>query len=168
MKKGQAAIMDAFFFLMICTSAATLMIYTAGLYGSNTSRQMAMVYNFEYASNALVALHYAQDGTGAFFWDRLGDEDMLADTAGSPKANLQSYLRGNALDIWIIFIESSPSSRTALLFKGTDSIYCYQSIAGDTVCTNTYPEASLNVFTSSVKLFDSNNDAWDVILQLYY
>ena len=111
--KGQSSIIDAFFFLMICASAATLMIYTAGLYGVNTSRQMAMVYNFEYANNALIALHYSQDSSGNYFLNKL--EEKLGNI-GSERNDVQSYFENDAEDIWKELISSSPSSSIVLRF----------------------------------------------------
>ena len=165
--KGQASVVDALFFLMVCSSAASLMIYTSGLYGANNSRQMAMVYNFEYASNALVALHYTEDLSGNFFWNQL--KEKLA-TGGTSDVN--AYLNtGDGREIWDDLIDSSPSGKTVLVFKKGGKVYCIDEL-GDVKCINeiafdveNYPKT---VFSSSVKLVDSNLQEWTVTLQLRY
>ena len=166
-KKGQASVMDAFFFLMICSAAAALMIYTSGLYGANTSRQMAMVYNFEFASNTLVSLNYAVDsgGVNTFF-------DGLATALTGGRIGVQNYLNAEGQNIFNKLTQISPAGeRTILYFEKGSDFYCLKQGASfdclDDLPTDfeiSYP----NVYTATIKIEDDNTDKWKFGLQLYY
>ena len=171
-RKGQSSIVDAFFFLMICSSAAVLMVYTSGLFGSTSSRQISMIYNVNFANNVLIALHYAEDINHHYFWNEL--RDKLTHT--NLKTDVESYLNDNKVVVWNKIASSSPSSAFALKFEGSSSFYCFPStsVALPVSCEDALPSSPVdysslnNVFTSSTKLKDIDGHEWVVSFQLYY
>ena len=160
--KAQSAILDGMFFMLVCGTAATLLFYTSGLYGASTSRQIATVYNYEYAGTTLVSLHYAKDTDNKWFWIQLKDELDSAD----PKSKVQSYLRLEADNVWDAIQDSSPSQKPVLYFIGPTSFYCH----GDPIVCGSAPAGADTsvVFASSVKTIDKLEREWEVVLQLYY
>ncbi len=169
--KGQSAVMDGIFFMLVCGAAATLLFYTAGLSGSNTSRQIATIYNYEYAGTALVTLHYAQDADNNWFWNEL--KLKLADS--DPEGSIQEYVKpgfageGQASEIWNKLTASAPSQDLVLYFSGVNPFYCHGDDSTVFRC-GAKPGNLENktVFASSVKIIDDNLNTWDVIMQLYY
>lgn len=157
-KKGQAAMMDAIFFMTVCAGASTLLFYTSGLYGSNTNKQIITIYNFEYAGTALVSLHYAKDLNGDWFWNVL--EGKLASDPINSVNTYFSDVSGPAKDVWKAVKDSSPTQDVFLCFEGRPN-FCYPNTPGPAYGKRT-------AYTSSVKLIDSHNNAWTVILKLYY
>jgi len=152
--KGQAAIMDALIFMLVASGAATLLLFVAGIYSSSTSTQINTIYNYEYGGNALIALHYAKDEQGRWFWNEL--EGKL--TAAS-QADVEAYMNGDARFIWQNITSSSPAGQnTTLCFEGAG--------LGATPCYpfNRPEPASTTVYTSSVKITPDI----DVIIKLYY
>jgi len=150
--KGQAAIMDALIFMLIASGAATLLLFVTGLYASSTNGQIATIYNYEYAGNALIALHYAQDSQGRWFWNEL--KGMVE---GSDSQNeINDYFTGYAKQVWENITSSSPAGQnTFLCFDGLLSkCYPFDKVEPDTT----------TVYTSSVKI----TPYVTVILKLYY
>jgi|GEM_PF-2504095 len=179
-RKGQSSIIDAFLFVIICSSAAGLMIYTSGLYGLNNSKQVSMAYNFEFVNNALISMHYAQDNSGDFFWNRLSD--LLGGDCSPPpigfttidcqKNNVQNYLNGDAKDILGNFSSVSPSNHFVFNFNSySNNFYCYPSSASGYTCNENLPSSYAKfktVFSASSGLLDSSANNWVVSLKLYY
>ncbi len=174
-RKGQSSIIDAFLFIMICSSAAVLMIYTAGLYGLNNSKQVSMAYNFEFINNALISMHYMQDNQGDFFWSKLS-EKLICDgnTPCDEKIDVQSYLNGDAKAIWGNLTTASPSSKISLEFKSEEDsrdFYCHPSSSATltVACTDSDNYADYTtIFSSSSGLKDKNADSWKITLRIYY
>ncbi len=148
--KGQAAIMDALFFMTICAGAATMMFFTSGLYGSSTNQQIITIYNYEYGGTALVAMHYAKDLSGNWFWTEL--KNKLNDPN-----EVKVYLEDEAATVWANVTYSSPSKYVYLCFYGTQQ-YCYPGT----------PDPKKRAYTSSVTIVDSSGKSWDVILEMLY
>ncbi len=163
--KAQAAIMDALFFMFICASAAALLYFTAGLYGSNSNQQMTALYNYDYLKTAMLSLHYAKDDNGEWFFNELGKKLGSSD----PVTSVEDYLSGGASNVWSNITASAPAKKTALHFvseTGTD-FYCYNDVLGSVQCDNSFTKGSV-VYAYSVKLEDSNGDDWTVGLELHY
>lgn len=163
--KGQAAIIDALFFMLICAGASTLLFYTSGLYGASTNRQVITIYNYEYAGTALVSLHYAKDTADDWFWSELKDKlgESNSETLVSTYFGSQ-YARGRAYHIWEALKGSSPSGDMFLCFSSGTDTFCYPN-------NNPLTDASYerkSAYTSSVNLIDKNRGAWEVSIRLYY
>lgn len=176
--KAQAAVMDGFFFMLICGAAATLMFYTTGLYGASTNRQIITIYNYEYEGTALVTLHYAKDAAGQWFWLQM--KDKLASNQpppNDPKGLVMNYFNNanGASKIWDKIVETSPSQHPVLYFSGPSSFYCYED-NNAVACEGALPDGpepaldltEMTVFASSVNLVDNSYDKWEVALQMYY
>ena len=155
--KGQAAIMDALIFMLVASGAATLLLFVAGIYSSSTNTQITTIYNYEYGGNALIALHYAKDEQGKWFWNELKNKLL-----SSSQADVEDYLNGDAKYIWQNITASSPAGQnTALCFQGAafstgQAIPCYPFSKPEPVSTT--------IYTSSVKITPDIN----VIIKLYY
>jgi len=152
--RGQAAIMDALIFMLVASGAATLLLFVAGIYSSSTTTQINTIYNYEYGGNALIALHYAKDEQGKWFWNEL--EKKLTTTN---QADIEAYLDGDARFVWQNITASSPAGQnTKLCFEGAG--------LGATPCYpfNTPEPVSTTIYTSSVKITPDIN----VIIKLYY
>ena len=169
--RGQGAILDALLFMVIASGAATLMIFVSGLYASSTNGQLMTIYNYEYAGNALIALHYAKDDQANWFWIQLRDK-LASDT---PRDDIDSYLSqgGGANSVWTKLTSSSPAGKnTYLCFEGSaidtlpdQDIPCYGTPGGgETNGFNMAEPDSPTVYTSSVKITEDVK----VILKLYY
>ena len=158
-KKGQAAVTDALIFMMICSGAASLLAYVAGLYGTSTNEQMLTIYNYEFAGTALVSLHYAEDDDGHRFMVKV--KEKLAKVTASDPTPITDYLDGLAHDsVWDKLYKASPTATITLCFKsGTGNEICYPS-AGSSMIQR--------IFTSSVSLKDDNNKQWTMAIKLYY
>lgn len=144
MKKGQAAIMDALLFMLVSAGASALLIYVSALYGASTNDQVSAMYNYEYAGNALVALHYAQDKDGDWFWNEV--REILN---GNDPNDVKNYISNSG--VWNYIIDSSPARYTFLCF--------------DEICYPNEPDLEgRTVYTSSVAM----DRHWTVILKLYY
>jgi hypothetical protein len=152
--KGQAAVMDGLIFMLIASGAATLLLFVSGLYASSTNGQIASIYNSEYLGNALIALHYAKDTDGKWFWNELRTKLETKD-----KATIEAYFNSAANQIWENITYSSPAGdRTFLCFDGlglTDNCYPFGKVG---------LLSSTTVYTYSVKI----TPEIDVILKLYY
>ena len=169
-RRGQSSIIDAFLFIMICSSAAVLMIYTAGLYGLNNSKQINMAYNYEFVSNALLSLHYAQDSHNSFFWDKLGEKLGCSTSPCDVKTNVQSYLGGDGGFVYGNLSAYSPSSHFCLAFSGSYDFYCCSNPSSFS-CSDDLPSDYDNfktTFSSSSNLKTPEGDDWTVSLKLYY
>ena len=147
--------MDALIFMMIASGAATLLLFVSGLYASSTNGQIMTIYNYEYGGNALIAIHYAKDSDGKWFWNELKNK-LLGQSAES---EVKDYLSssGGAADIWSKVLESSPAQTTLLCFEGASFLdKCYPS-------ENDAPESNM-IYSSSVKITPDI----DVLIKLYY
>jgi len=148
--RGQAAIMDALIFMLIASGASALLLFAAGIYSSSTNTQINTIYNYEYAGNALIALHYAKDEKGNWFWNELEKKLLSTD-----QTVIKAYMDGDAHLIWQNVTASSPAGETRLCFEGAGLINpCYPS----------EEPKSTTVYTSSVKITPDI----DVVLKLYY
>ena len=150
--KGQAAIMDALIFMLIASSAATLLLFVTTLYSSSTNDQIMTIYNYEYAGNALIALHYAKDTEGRWFWN-----ELKAKLEYSPD-DVEDYLDGDASAIWGKVVESSPA--------GQGTFMCFEGAGLRNGCypfDEPVPE-STTIYSSSVKMTPDIT----VILKLFY
>lgn len=156
--RGQGAIMDALLFMMIASAAAGLMIYTTSLYGASSNEQVASIYNYDYSANALIALHYAKDSGGVWFWSEFKNQ-IKAGTA-------VNYLSGSASGIWNSLSSSSPSRYTFLCWEysvNPSRNGCYPlSYAG--VTDSSLSTAMRTVYVSSVPM----DGVTTIILKLYY
>lgn len=149
MKKGQAAIMDALLFMLVSAGASALLIYVSSLYGASTNDQVSAMYNYEYAGNALIALHYAQDNDGKWFWNEVKER------LNERPDEVEGYIDDSG--VWDSIVDSSPARYTFLCF---DSI-CYS----DSIKTEQeLEEEGRTVYTSSVAM----DRHWTAILKLYY
>ncbi len=170
MNKGQSSIIDALLFLLICASAATLMFYTAGLYGENTTKQLGIVYNFEFAKSAMLALHYAQDESGNFFWIELSKKLTDISTSGDTTSTV-NYLTDSSSGAGKLIktvLKKSPSSKTDIkITKGNTKIYCYISY-NSVSCGTSSPGYTGTVFTSKTELKDLRGNTWNFYIELYY
>lgn len=161
--KGQAGVMDTMIFLLVASGAATLLIYIAGAYGNSANQQIAAIYNYEFAGNALVALHYAQDANGDRFFDKI-KENLASDT---PANAVNTYLGRDAAAIWQKLVASSPTRCVALRFtpaEGTGEFeYPNPATREDDCLTLNRP-----VYASSLNIHDDDNAKWTVSIRLYY
>lgn len=149
--KGQAAIMDALIFMLIAAGASTLLLFVSSLYASSSNVQIMAMYNYEYGGNALIALHYAKDDKGRWFWNEIKNLVEKYDSKG-----IDDYLNGHAEMVWKNVTYSSPAGdRTYLCFKSSSFSHCYPS--------DSEPE-HINVHTSSVKI----TPQMDAIIKLFY
>ena len=150
--------MDALIFMLISSSAATLLIFVSGIYASSTNSQITTIYNYEYGGNALIALHYAKDTDGRWFWNELKKK-----VQGNDVYAVETYLNGAAKPIWSNITDSSPAGgeNTFLCFEGA-GIDCYPQNPEDA-----FEDAfTRTVYTSSVKI--SSYPDVTVIIKLYY
>lgn len=154
--KGQAAVMDALFFMMICSVAATLLFYVSSIYGQSIDQQVSAIYNFEYTGNALVALQGADNYD---FWNELKDKVLNED---GEKA--REHINSNR-DIWNTLEESSPSNINFLCFKGTGcgDEFCYPAKV-DEKEESFYFTGNYVVYTSSVDI----GQGCQAIMKVYY
>ena len=169
--KAQAGVMDTMIFLLVASGAATLLIYIAGAYGTSANQQIAAIYNYEFAGNALVALHYAQDAEGNWFFDKV-KETLALNTPeslalGTPEKAITAYLNGDAAAIWEKLVASSPTKCVALRFTPPASIdefeYPDPATRGDGCITTNRP-----VYASSLNIHDDDGVKWTVSIRLYY
>ena len=151
--RGQGAIMDAMLFMLIASAGAGLLIYTTSLFGTNTNKEIIAVYNYEYMSNALIALHYAKDNDGQWFWNSLKDHIESGDAA--------AYFSGPAKDVWASLNESSPSKYTAFCWDYRSSEECYPYSADEIADIKS---KSGTILSSSIKM----DPLVTVYLRLYY
>jgi hypothetical protein len=158
--KGQAAVTDALIFMLICSGAATLLTYVAGLYGTSTNTQMLTIYNYDFAGTALVSMHYAEDDNDDRFWLKL--KEKLTDVTSLNHDPVLDYLQGPAYTNVLEKLEqSSPTPNTYLCFEkqGTSINFCYS------------PAGAVETrygFTHAVDTKDNDEDKWSVVLKLYY
>ena len=165
--KGQAAVMDGLIFMLIASGAATLLLFTSSLYATSTNSQIVSIYNQEYGGNALVALHYAKDYKGGWFWNELrGRLD-----AGASQTDLSYYLSdaSQAKQVFENLTYSSPAGEnTYLCFKEIGSNYCCgkNATSGFSCLRNNPPDEFVNrtVYTSSVKITSDTT----IFLKLFY
>lgn len=165
-KKGQSSIIDALLFMLICASASALMFYTSGIYSENTTKELAMIYNFEFERSALISMHYLQDSDGNFFWTTM--QDKL-----TTPAYVSSYLESKMGSQLTTLFLNSPSSKTVLKIEGGNNptIYCYYQklpTSGMLICSNSNPSYKGTVFTSSTKITDNYGNNWKIELEEYY
>jgi len=159
--KGQAAIMDALIFMLLASGAATLLFFASSLYASSTNSQLTSIYNNEYANNAMIALHYAQDTRGMWFWNEIRG---IADTQDA----VETYLNGYAREVWTNITSSSPAGeRTFLCFEGSIVPYCCGGSTGSVDCHLDRTPSGYErrtTYTSSVRI----SDVTTAVLKLYY
>jgi len=158
--------MDGMIFMLIAAGAATLLLFTSSLYSASTNNQIMKIYNQEYGGNALVALHYAKDNNGAWFWNELrGRFD-----AGVTPTDIAFYLSSasGAKQVWENLTYSSPAGGTTYLcFKSVASNYCCgKNSSGFSCLRNNPPDEFVNrtVYTSSVKITSDTT----IFLKLFY
>ncbi len=111
MNKGQSAIMDALFFMIICSVSATLLFYVSSLYGQSVDQEISAIYNFEYTGNALLSLMNVDDGE---FWRGVQEKVENNEDISDIRENISSYKNGK---IWEEVLNSSPTNYTFLCFK---------------------------------------------------
>ena len=157
--KGQSSVMDGLIFMLVCSSAATLLFYTASLYGANTNTQISSVYNYEYAGTALVTMHYAQDNDNNWFWSELSRK--LHDT--DPQSSVVNYVKNNAPSVWNNISLAAPSSNVVLEFDGAPKFYCSGRDASAFSCSLAEPQSN-TIFSSSSRM----DGDWVVVLRLQY
>ena len=155
--------MDALIFMLLTSGAATLLFFASSLYATSTNGQLTSIYNNEYANNAVIALHYAQDTRGMWFWNeirRIADE----------RINVESYLNSEATQVWTNITSSSPAGeRTFLCFEGSSIAvpYCCGGSTGSVNCNLDKTPSGYErrtTYTSSVRI----SDVTTAILKLYY
>lgn len=115
MNKGQAAIMDALFFMIICSISATLLFYVSSIYGQSINQEISALYNYEYTGGALLSLMNVDNQD---FW--LGLENKL-DQGVVRSSDVRDYIEGYKVDgepLWPEVLNSSPSNYTFLCMKG--------------------------------------------------
>lgn len=166
--RGQAAVMDALFFMLVCSGAAVLLYNVAAAYNTTTTKQVTALYNYEYAQTAIVALHYAKDSQSAWFWNRLRGDLADRTTAG---AHIVAYLEGDGQVVWNKVIASSPAPYAFLCFESDDSQikFCVPSTAGASAKSeNDLNTANRPAYTSAIRVTDTAGTQWAVTLKLYY
>ncbi len=109
MRKGQSGVMDAMMFMIITSGAVGMLLFVSGLYAESTNQQVLSSYSYEYAGNALVALHYARDDKGDWFWRKLAEK-----YDSEHPDELEEYLEGDAGNVVEKVRLSSPSPQTYL------------------------------------------------------
>lgn len=109
MNKGQGAIVDALFFMLICSASATLLFYVSSIYGQSVNQQVSAIYNYEYTGNALVSLRAADSYT---FWNGL--REIVLD---GTEEEMIDYIDESG--VWEEVNRSSPSEYAFLCFEGT-------------------------------------------------
>jgi len=136
--------MDALIFMLIASGAGTLLFFVSGLYSTSTNNQIMTIYNYEYAGNALIALHYAKDSNGKWFWNELKNRAIMLDW----DAQLNDYFAtgGPGEPVWNTLVASSPAPKTSLCFKTT-------AFGGaDEFCKDSSALGCSTVYSSSVKI----------------
>ncbi len=187
MNEGQAAMMDALFFLLLCSVSATLLFYVSSLYGQGIDQQISTLYNYEFTSNALLSLMNTNDNE---FWNGLRDKLDQEQVSFSK-------VRDNISDsgVWEDVMNATPSQSTFLCFKGPrcghgpelkcyphnytyggSSSQCpgldgcgeeYKEDMGEMVCVcneRGFRETGYSSYTSSVSLFEG----CDAIMKVFY
>lgn len=156
MNKGQAAVMDALFFMMICAVTATLLFYVSSIYGQSIDQQISAIYNFEYTGNALVAIQGVDDYA---FWNGLKEKVIDEGEEESIK-----YIEGYEEDVWNTVVESSPSNINFLCFEGGGcEDFCYpESIEGGE--KESYYSLDYAAYTSSFSI----GQGCRAIFKVYY
>ena len=112
--RGQGAIMDGLFLMMIASSCGVTLIYVAGLYGSNTNIQTISLYNYEYGGNAMVALQYASlpAPSTQTFWTRLEEVLDPSSTVG-----FTDFMDVEAATLWADATRYAPTEKVYLCVK---------------------------------------------------
>jgi len=154
--KGQAAVMDALFFMMICSVAATLLFYVSSIYGQSIDQQVSAIYNFEYTGNALIALQGADNYD---FWNEL--KKKVLNKGGS---EAKKHIKDN-INIWDTLEKSSPSNINFLCFQGTgcEDEFCYPAKV-DGKEESSYSIGNYVAYTSSVDI----GSGCQAIMKVYY
>jgi len=176
MKRGQAAVMDALILMMICSAAATLLLYVGSLYGSNSNRQMIAIYNYEYSNTALLSLRYVLDGNTEPFWETLKVMLDSSDPHIHAVQIVRDYLQGPASNVFQTLTDASPG-KLVLQFEGQSRVfYCHNP--GFISCESGMPEAwpgalyfEENTFTTyavSTTLKDMNGEDWLVTMKMFF
>ena len=111
--RGQSAIMDGLIFLLVSSMASGLLIYVSGLYAESSNAQLNSAYSQEFASSAMIALHYAKDSKGNSFWNGLA-------SAGS--SGMDSYLENAGKDVWDSLKAKAPSKNVFFCFDGVSPL----------------------------------------------
>jgi len=167
MNRGQGAIMDALFFLLICAVSSTLLFYVSSIYGQGIDQQISSIYNLEYTGNALVALQSHNDH---HFWYDLRKRVM---DAGEYEENeVEEYIDDE--EVWEDVEASSPSPYPFLCFEGCDNAdgYCYPSegsdyayeIENEYLDETHFQEEGYVAYTSSVVL----ETGCEAVFKVYY
>jgi len=175
MKRGQAAVMDALILMMICSAAATLLLYVGSLYGSNSNRQMIAIYNYEYSNTALLSLRYVLDINSEPFWENLKVMLDSSDPQISAVQIVNDYMQGPASNVFQTLTEASPG-KLVLQFEGPRVFFCHnpEFISCDSGMPETWPGALYfeeNTFTTyavSTTLKDKNREDWLVTMKMFF
>lgn len=162
MNKGQGAVTDALFFMLICSISATLMLYVSSIYGQSINQQISAIYNYEYTGNALVSLKSAENYG---FWNGLRDKVL---TQG--KGEMTNYIDSHS-GVWDKVEESSPTNNTFLCFSGSMCAgtppYCYPNSGSSQYQGENereFREKNSISYTSSTRL----EAGCEAILKVYY
>lgn len=113
--------MDGLILVLVISGAVTMLVLVSGMYAASTRNQVLGSYSYEYAGNALVALHYARDSDGNWFWLQLEEKRESSD----PSGDTEDYLKAN-LDLIEKISASSPAGTNLLCFSSSGSFSdCY-------------------------------------------
>ena len=121
----------------------------------------------------MLALHYAQDGGGNFFWLELSNKLDDVSTSGDI-TQATNYLTDSSTGAGGVIkkvLDNSPSSKTDIkITEGTTTtIYCYYPPSSSILyCGTTSPGYSGTVFTAKTDLTDSTGSTWEFYVELYY
>lgn len=160
--------MDSLIFMLIASGAATFLLFVSSLYVTSTNSQLTTIYNYEYAGNAMIAMHYAKDDGGAWFWNELKSKFSSADP-DEVQSDVSHYLESGAKSVWKNISYSSPAgANTILCFEGVGVGFC----CGDTEhpdhvsCGDVVPAyfQNMTIYTYSTKVSSDIT----AMLKLYY
>lgn len=161
-QRGQAAIMDALFFMTICSGAAVLLFSASASYNSNTNNQIASIYNYEYASTALISLQLVKytdtSGSVKWLWSEIG-KALIAD---NPEAETDKVLKTPG-GVWTALTGTSPTSNIRLCFSSENGGFCIPGAASDSAFAKLK-----TVYASTVNMKDFDGNKWTVSFSLYY
>jgi len=166
MKRAQAAVMDALVLMMICSAAATLLLYVTSIYGSNSNRQIMAVYDYEYANTALLSLRYVDDNDGNSFWGSL--KTVLTET--DAHMAMEKYFSQNATTIFSKLMDSSPGD-LILQFEGRRDFYCLGR-ANIAICVVGKPESfedkSFSTYAVATAVKDLDGETWTFSMKIFF
>ena len=169
---GQAAVMDALFFMIVCSGAAVLLFSVAGAYNVNTNRQITTIYNYEFASNVLVSMHmimYDDISTGEKKRLWVDINKALAKDYPAYLDEIKNILTKSYF--WKSLKETSPSPNPWLCFEtlAVKASFCCFEKKGALMCDDSAQiEPGKTVFSAAVGTRDSDGIRWTVTLKLIY